>query len=102
MTVSMTHGAVAKKGPNYKVPLAVTVADGSTGTGISGATVSLSVYANTCGGTPVATGSGTTSSSGSVTFTFSTKTTGNWCATAGATASGYASGSSNDASFTTP
>ena len=101
MSVALSNGSITKKGPNYKVPLTASVSD-ATGAGISGATVSLSVYVSSCGGSPVATGSGTTSSSGSVTLTFSTKSGGNWCAVAGASAPGYAGGSSNDVYFTTP
>jgi hypothetical protein len=47
------------------------------------------VYSGTCTGSLVASGSGTTGSNGSVTFTFSTKSNGQWCASARATAPGY-------------
>ncbi|HET9089863.1 MAG TPA: hypothetical protein VFN54_06130, partial [Acidimicrobiales bacterium] len=107
MSVTMSVGTIAQKGPNYKVPLGVTVTDSRSTQGISGASVSLSVYSGlitssgSCSGSPVATGTGTTSSSGSVTFTFSTKSHGNWCAIASATAAGYASATSGAAQFST-
>jgi subtilase family serine protease len=99
MTVTVTEGTVSQKGPNYKVPLAVSVMDSSTKTGISGASVSLAVHSSSCSGPTVASGTGTTSG-GSVTFTFSTKSTGTWCAIATATAPGYTPATSSGTTFT--
>jgi len=93
MTVTVTAGAVAQKGPNYRVPLTVAAAD-SSGAPIGGAGVTFDVYAgSTCTGTPVASGTGTTGSTGQVGFSFRTRQTGGWCALATVNATGYTAGS---------
>jgi subtilase family serine protease len=96
MTVGVTAGPESSKGPSHKVPLTVSVTSSSSP--VSGASVALSVYSGgvlngKCVGTLAATGTGTTGSTGSLTFTFSTKKTGQWCASATASAAGYASAS---------
>ncbi|HEU5362290.1 MAG TPA: S53 family peptidase [Gaiellaceae bacterium] len=102
MTVGVSAGKVSKKGPNYRVPLTVTAADASTRAPLSGASVTFLVYAgSTCAGTAVASGSGTTGSTGQVGFTFSTRRTGAWCALADVTANGYSS-NSGTTNFSTP
>lgn len=88
--VSVTAGGVSRSRRTYYVPLAVKVT-GTSG-GVGGANVALAVYSGTCGGTLVASGSGTTGPSGSANFTFSTSSTGTYCAKATATASGYSAG----------
>jgi hypothetical protein len=94
MTVNVTAGPPAKKGPNYHVPLTVTATDATTASPVGGASVALSVFAgSTCSGKVVSSGSGTTGTSGQVTFTFTTRTVGTWCAQAAVTASGYEPGS---------
>jgi subtilase family serine protease len=102
MSVSVNAGASTNKGPNYKVPLSVSATDAS-GTGpISGAGVTLQVFqGSTCSGKLAATGTGTTASTGVVNFTFSTKTTGAWCALATVTATNYATGTGSTL-FSTP
>ena len=101
MNVAVTAGAATKKGPNYGVPLTVTARD-SSGAAISGASVTLGIYpGSTCFGTPVTSGSSTTSSSGQTGFNFSTRQTGAWCAKATVTASGYTS-ANGSAQFSTP
>ncbi len=101
MNVAVTAGAATKKGPNYGVPLTVTARD-SSGAAISGASVTLGIYpGSTCFGTPVTSGSSTTSSSGQTGFNFSTRQTGAWCAKATVTASGHTS-ANGSAQFSTP
>jgi len=100
MNVSVTAGTVSPRGKGYKVPLTVSATD-STSAGIGGAGVTMDVYAEACGGTLAASSTGTTGNNGQVTFTFSTKSAGSWCAQATVTASGYAAGS-GQTSFTTP
>ena len=102
MTVGVSAGKVSKKGPNYRVPLTVTAADASTRAPLRGASVTFLVYpGSTCAGTAVASGSGTTGSTGQVGFTFSTRRTGAWCALADVTANGYSS-NSGTTNFSTP
>lgn len=99
MTVSVSAGTPVHHG-SYRVPLAVT-ATGSSG-GISGASVTLTVYQSSCTtGSPVTTSTGTTSSTGIANFNFTTKQTGTWCASATVTASGYNPGSGST-TFTSP
>jgi subtilase family serine protease len=94
MTVSVSAGTLSTRGHSYKVPLTVTAAAASSGSPISGAAVSLSIFSgSTCSGTVAASGTGTTGSNGQTSFTFSTKQAGTWCASAAVTASGYSTGS---------
>ncbi len=89
MTVTVAAGTSTQKGPYYHVPLTVS-AKTSTTAAIAGAAVSLDVFAGSmCSGTPVATGTGTTGTNGTVTFTYKTRTAGTWCAKATVTATGY-------------
>ena len=102
MTVTVTHGTVSKKGPRYHVPLTVDATTSSLGTPVAGATALLVVFSgSTCSGTPVATGTGTTGANGKVTFTFTTRQVGTWCALATVSESGYQPGSGTT-TFTTP
>lgn len=92
MTVSVSAGSLSRRG-SYEVPLTVSAHDATSGTALSGASTTLDVYSGTsCSGTVAASGTATTSSSGSVTFTFQTRTAATWCAVATVTASGYAEG----------
>lgn len=94
MTVTVSAGKLAKKGPNYKMPLTVTASDASSGAPISEASVVLQVFAgSTCSGTVAASGTGTTGTNGQVGFTFSTGQVGSWCATATVSDTGYSPGS---------
>jgi subtilase family serine protease len=94
MTVNVSAGTVSKKGPNYRVPLTVGVADGSSVNPLSGASVILNVYSgSTCSGAVVASGTGTTGTNGQVGFTFSSRQAGAWCALATVSSTGYSSGS---------
>jgi subtilase family serine protease len=102
MAVNLTAGTVSQKGPNYRVPLTATATDSASHAPLSGATVTLAVYGSTCSGSVVASGTGTTDANGTAGFTFSTRTTGSWCALATATATGYSAGTSNAAIFSTP
>ncbi len=89
MSAAISAGSVAKRGPQYKVPLTVS-ADSGSGTPISGASASIQVYAGTvCGGPVISSGSGTTGTSGQVAFTFSTRKAGSWCAAATVTDAGH-------------
>jgi subtilase family serine protease len=100
MSVTVTAGGVSQKGPNYRVPLTVSAAD-SSGAPISGASVTLNIYAgSTCAGTPAASGTGTTGSNGQAGFTFSTRQTGGWCAQATVSDPGYAT-SNGSTTFST-
>ncbi len=100
MTVTVSAGTVTQKGPNYRVPLTVTADDGS-GSPIGGGSVLLDVFqGTTCAGSPAASGSGSTDSSGHVTVNFQTRATGSWCAQASVTASGYSTGTAQT-TFTT-
>ncbi|MDA8401182.1 MAG: hypothetical protein M0008_14305, partial [Actinomycetota bacterium] len=96
MTVSVTNGSTVRKGPNYRTPVTVTAADATTLASLSGANVALDVYSGSCSGTVVSSGSGTTGSNGQVTFTFTTKSQGTYCALATVTYSGYSTGTSQD------
>lgn len=99
MTVSVSAGTPVHHG-SYRVPLTVTATD-SSGGGISGAGVTMTVYSgSTCNGSAVATASTTTSSSGIANFSFTTKQKGTWCASATVTATGYNPGSGST-TFTT-
>ena len=101
MSVTVVAGATVKRG-TYKVPLTVTAKDALTASPIGGAGVTLTVFSGTtCAGTAVATGTGSTSSNGQVTFNFSTKSMGSWCALASVSATGYVTNSSSKV-FTTP
>jgi len=88
--VSITAGATTRAGPRYQVPLTVK-ATGTT-SGISGATVQLSVYSATCSGALVTTASGKTGTAGTVVFNFTTGSAGSFCAKATVTAAGYSQG----------
>lgn len=93
MVVAVTAGTAIPKGPNYHVPITVTAKNATNSTDIAGASVSLEVYAGrSCAGTTPKSGTGTTGSSGQVTFTFTTRTAGTWCAKATVTDSGYNAG----------
>ncbi len=98
MVVAVSPGSPTLRGKNYKVPISVAVTDASSGTALSGAGVTLNVYAGNCpsSGTPsgssVASGTGTTSSAGTVSFTFSTQAAGLWCAVATVSDTGYSDG----------
>ena len=92
MSVTLTAGAAVRKGPNYHVPLTVT-ATSTTAVPLTGAGVRLEVFAGSkCTGTAVASGTGTTGTTGEVTFTFTTRKAGTWCAQATVTAAGYSPG----------
>ncbi len=92
MSVTVTAGTPAKRGPNYHVPLTVAAA-GATDGPLANASVGLDVFAGTtCSGTAVSSGSGTTGTNGQVAFTFATRTAGTWCARATVTAPGYIPG----------
>jgi hypothetical protein len=94
MTVTVSGGKLAKKGPNYQVPLTVAAADASSGAAISGASVALQVFAgSTCTGTVAASGTGTTGTNGQVGFTFSSRQQSTWCALATVSDTGYSPGS---------
>lgn len=104
LTVTLSAGTATKKGPNYHVPIGVTVADSSSGQGVSGASVTLDVYTGPCGTSQptsgaVASGSGTTGASGTVSFTFTTRVATTYCAWADASASGYPSPASGSVTF---
>ena len=102
MTVTVKPGTVSKKGPRYHVPLTVDATTSSSGSPVAGATALLVVFSGTsCSGTPVATGTATTGANGKVTFTFTTRQVGAWCALATVSASGYQPGSGTT-TFTTP
>ncbi|HET8991275.1 MAG TPA: hypothetical protein VFN59_09280 [Acidimicrobiales bacterium] len=91
MTVKVTTGTLVHKG-SYRMPLTVAVT-GPSGP-IVGAAVTLDVYLGSgCSGPVVASTTGTTGSSGTASFTFTTKQTGNWDACASVTAPGYYPGS---------
>jgi hypothetical protein len=93
MNVTIAKGTTKRSGSNYRVPLTVTAKDASTNAVLSRATVTLQVFSGaTCSGTSVASGSATTTTSGQAAFTFSTKTTGNYCASASVTDAGYTTG----------
>lgn len=94
MTVTVSGGKLAKKGPNYQAPLTVAAADASSGAAISGASVALQVFAgSTCTGTVAASGTGTTGTNGQVGFTFSSRQQSTWCALATVSDTGYSPGS---------
>jgi hypothetical protein len=99
MTLTLNAGTVSKKGSRYHVPLTVD-ATTSSGSALSGATAALEVFSGSCTGSPVATGTGTTGTNGKVTFTFTTRQVGTWCALASVSASGYEPGSATT-TFTT-
>ena len=102
ITVTVKPGTVSKKGPRYHVPLTVDATTSSSGSPVAGATALLVVFSGTsCSGTPVATGTATTGANGKVTFTFTTRQVGAWCALATVSASGYQPGSGTT-TFTTP
>lgn len=94
MKVAVSAGKLAKKEPNYQVPLAVTASDANSGGAISGANVVLQVFAGSmCSGSVAASGTGTTGTNGQVGFTFSTRQLGSWCALATVSDTGYSTGS---------
>ncbi len=101
LAVKVTAGALSGSRARYEVPLAVTADNATTSAAVSGASVTLQVFGNaTCTGTATASGSGTTASSGQVTFNFTTRTAGTWCALADVTATGFSPGS-GQSSFST-
>lgn len=89
--VAVAAGSASRSGRTYRVPL--TVKTTGTSGAVKGAKVTLDVYSGSCGGTPVTKASGTTGTAGTVGFTFSTASTGTYCAEASATATGYVAGS---------
>ncbi|MFN2525120.1 MAG: S8 family serine peptidase [Actinomycetota bacterium] len=96
--VEVAKTSSTKQGNRYVIGFQVTVTDSSTGAAVSGASVSLKIGSGGCPVvTAIATGSGTTDSSGRVTFTFKTRNTGTHCASATATKSGYNEGSGSTA-----
>jgi len=101
MTVSVTNQPTIHKGPNYRTPITVAAADATTSAPLSGANVALDVYSGTCStiGALVGSSSGTTGSNGQVSFTFTIKNQGTYCALATVTDSGYSTGTGQD-SFT--
>jgi hypothetical protein len=97
MKVSVTNGSTVQKGPNYRTPITVAAADATTSAALSGASVALDVYSGSCStGALVSSSSGTTGSNGQVSFTFTTKSQGSYCALATVTDSGYSTGSGQD------
>lgn len=94
MTVQLTAGGIKQKGPNFQVPLTVTAADSTSGVGLSGASVTLSIYSGACpaSGSPSTTTSGTTGSTGQYSATFSNRTATTWCAVATVNYAGYSTG----------
>ena len=94
MQVTLSAGKATKKGPHYKVPLTVSASDASTNSPLDGASVALQIFAgSTCSGTVAGSGTGTTGTNGQFAFSFSTGKTGEWCATATVTDTGYNPGS---------
>jgi subtilase family serine protease len=89
--VSVTAGAELHSGSYYRVPINAKVTSNS-GTAVSGATVTLDVYSGSCSGRLVGAGRATTNSTGTASFTFTTATTGSYCAKATATKTGYTTG----------
>ncbi len=93
MTVTVSAGQLTKKGPSYQVPLTVGATDATSGSAVSGASVALQVFAgSTCSGTAAASGTGTTGTSGQVSFTFSSRQAATWCALATVSDTGYTTG----------
>ena len=83
----------------------MTATDSTTKAPLSGANVALDIYSGSCPstgsptGAPVSSGSGTIATNGQVSFTFTTKSLGTYCAEATVTDSGYSTGTGED-SFT--
>ena len=101
LSVTVTAGALSGSRGRYEIPLTVAADNATTDAGVSGASVSLQIFSNaTCSGTAAASGSGTTASSGQVSFNFTTRTAATWCASATVTATGYSQGTGK-ASFST-
>jgi hypothetical protein len=99
LAVTVRAGSVRYHHGSYTVGITAHVSSG--GTGVSGATVIVSIYrGSTCTGTVVAIGSGSTNSSGTASFSFKAPTAITWCAKATATKAGYLSGSGTT-TFTT-
>jgi hypothetical protein len=81
LEASIHVGSSSKHGPWWHTPITVHATQG--GVAVSGATVSLTVYAGrSCSGTVEATGTGSTGTNGTVAFTFKTRSTGTYCALA--------------------
>jgi hypothetical protein len=79
--------------------LTVTATDTSTSVPLPGANVTLQIYSGTtCSGTVVTNGNSTTNTSGQASFTFNTKKTGNYCASANVTDAGYTTGTGSKTS----
>lgn len=92
MNVTITKGTTKRSGSTYGVPLTVT-AKNAQNAALSGATVSLKVFSGSgCTGTALFSSSAITKTSGQVAFTFNTKITGTYCASASVTKAGYAIG----------
>jgi hypothetical protein len=102
LNVTVTAGSISEsRGRSYAVPLTVAADNATSKAGVSGASVTLEIFSNaTCSGTASASGTGTTASSGQVTFNFTTRTATTWCASAMVTATGYSQGN-GQTSFST-
>jgi hypothetical protein len=93
MTVSVVKGTTKRSGSIYHVPVTVTATDASTNAPLPGASATLRVFSGTqCTGPVVASSNATTNTSGQASFAFNTKKTGNYCASATVTDTGYATG----------
>lgn len=93
MNVLVAASTATKKGPNWHVPITVTATDATSGVDLSGAGVTLGIYPNTnCSGSAQSTATGSTGTNGSVTFNFSTRQSGSWCAQATVTDTNYTTG----------
>ena len=94
MKVVVTAGTPKRGFFNYQVPLTVTAADATSGSGLGGASVTLSVYSGSnCSGSQVGRATSTTGSAGQAGFTFTARTVATWCALAVVTDAGYTNGS---------
>jgi subtilase family serine protease len=92
LSVSVNAGTAQYRRRVYSVALTVHVTSGSAN--VSGASVTLDIYAgSTCSGSPTAATSGRTGTSGIVNYTFSSATARTWCAAATATKAGDTPGS---------
>ena len=98
IAVTVSAGTAVPRHNRYQVPLTVKAA--SSGNALSGASVTLQVFPGTsCSGT-AANGTATTDSSGTASFTFTTKQAATYCASATVSDTGYTTGT-NSTTFTT-
>jgi hypothetical protein len=86
---SISVGTSTTKFRTYHTPLTVTASANSKA--LSGASVTLDIYGASCSGSLVTSGTGKTNTNGTVTFTFSSRSKGSYCAKATVTDSGYTS-----------